>query len=73
MLYVYCFAILQLFQLEGTIGDLAIDWISRTLFLVENTDSEGHLRSYELDKGQQSKLMTRTGKMGNVVLDPYTR
>lgn len=49
----------MLFQLEGTVVDLAIDWISRTIFTVENTDSEGHIRSYEIDKDQQSQLVIR--------------
>ena len=52
---------------------MSIDWISRTVFLVENMDTEGYIRSYEMDKDEQSEVIKRSEKIGNIVLDPYTR
>ena len=64
----------QLFQLEGTATDLAIDWISRTIFFTENRDSEGTIKSYEIDRQKQNTVVLRSGKIiGNVILDAYTR
>ena len=63
----------QHFHLEATVVDMSVDWISRTLYIVEDRDGEGHIRSYEIDKDQQFEVIKRPHKIGNIVLDPYTR
>lgn len=69
-----CSFIFQLIVLNGTGLDLTIDWISRTLYVVES-DGLNHSRimQYNIDTREYKMFLSRSAYIGSIVADPYNR
>ena len=52
---------------------MSLDWVSRTVYTVESNVSSAAIISYSLDEGKQYRIIERNSKLGDVVVDPYTR
>ncbi|XP_060072094.1 proto-oncogene tyrosine-protein kinase ROS-like [Ylistrum balloti] len=63
-----------LMKLNNSGLDLSLDWISRTLYIVEvdHTRNTSSLGAYKLDQGQYVSLQDRPQAIGAIVADPYT-
>ncbi|CAC5423207.1 unnamed protein product [Mytilus coruscus] len=64
----------KLLELNGKVTDLAVDWIGRTLFIVEvnSSQSTSTIITYLLDQRISYKLQTRDGIINSIVADPHT-
>ncbi|KAK3578565.1 hypothetical protein CHS0354_025280 [Potamilus streckersoni] len=62
---------IKLFELDHTGRDVTVDWISRTLYILESNTTTSRILSYRLDQGRHSILLQRNSKFGNIVVDPY--
>ncbi|KAK7463223.1 hypothetical protein BaRGS_00038208, partial [Batillaria attramentaria] len=65
----------ELVEMMGTGVDLTLDWISRTLYVVEN-DSTPHggssIMGYHMDQDVYRAIITTNKRIGSVISDPYT-
>ncbi|CAG2239895.1 Tyrosine-protein kinase Btk29A,Tyrosine kinase receptor Cad96Ca,Discoidin domain-containing receptor 2,Tyrosine-protein kinase receptor TYRO3,Putative neurotrophin receptor LTRK 1,ALK tyrosine kinase receptor,Tyrosine-protein kinase ABL2,Tyrosine-protein kinase abl-1,Tyrosine-protein kinase receptor UFO,Macrophage colony-stimulating factor 1 receptor,Leukocyte tyrosine kinase receptor,Tyrosine-protein kinase receptor Tie-1,Receptor-type tyrosine-protein kinase FLT3,ALK tyrosine kinase receptor homolog scd- len=64
----------KLLELEGKVTDLAVDWIRRSLFIVEvnSSQSTSSIITYLLDQSISYKLQSRDGIINSIVTDPHT-
>lgn len=66
--------IFQVVNLNGKGQDLTVDWISRTLYVVEIFSSgESSILQFNMDMGDYSILLTRNTSIGSIVANPYNR
>ena len=66
----------QLVEMSGTGRDLSLDWISRTLYVVENSDERGasSIMGYHMDQALYTQVIgSKDRSIGAVISDPYTR
>ena len=65
---------LQLQDLNGTGKDLSMDWISRTLYTVEEESmTKSRIMGYHIDQDTYEEILLRSKPVGSIVTDPYTR
>lgn len=63
----------QLIKLDGVGKDMSIDWISRTLYVVEEMGDLNRIMAFDIDKRMYREIMNRSVSVGSVLSDPYTR
>ncbi|XP_035828604.1 proto-oncogene tyrosine-protein kinase ROS [Aplysia californica] len=62
----------ELVDLKGNGRDVTIDWISRTLYTVENASpNRSNVMQFNMDHGGYSLLVSRPEHIGSVIADPY--
>ncbi|XP_067675199.1 proto-oncogene tyrosine-protein kinase ROS-like isoform X2 [Haliotis asinina] len=61
-----------LIKLDGVGKDMSIDWISRTLYVVEKMGDLNRIMAYDIDKKMYREIMNRSVSVGSVLSDPYT-
>ena len=62
--------------MSGTGRDLSLDWISRTLYVVEKIGEQGtsSIMGYHMDQELYTQVIGSQDKnIGAVISDPYTR
>ncbi|KAL5011108.1 hypothetical protein ScPMuIL_013413 [Solemya velum] len=62
----------QLQKLNGTCRDVALDWVSRKLYIVERFPHKSVIQSYFLDTKSYVSLFERENDIQNIIIDPYT-
>lgn len=65
--------LLQLVHLESEGHKMTLDWVSRTVYAVESNLSSAAVISYNLDEGEAYRIIERNVRIGDIVVDPYTR
>lgn len=66
----------QLLDLDVSVTDMTIDWISRTVYIasVQKLNGTSIILSYQLDEGQQEVQVMRSGvEITSLVREPYSR
>ncbi|KAL8573555.1 hypothetical protein ACOMHN_047826 [Nucella lapillus] len=64
----------ELVEMRGRGSDLNLDWISRTLYVVENGEPAGasSIMGYHMDQGSYMRVIdTSDNTIGSVISDPY--
>lgn len=66
----------QLLDLDLSVTDMTIDWISRTIFIAakQKQNNTSIITSYQLDEGKQTLRVERRGVViSSLIRHPYSR
>ena len=65
----------SLLKVNGTVRDIAMDWISRTIYMVvrHETGNRSVILAYLMDQGIHREVLSRPGTVSSIAVQPYTR
>ena len=60
-------------DLKNEAVDLAVDWISRDCYTVENDAVNSNIMRFNMDSGHYKTLLSRPQPITSIIADPYHR